>query len=309
MTCWEINDARPGRNQIKKTKIMKNLSTPSHSTAGSGSLRPDPEEEILQFGVCGDAGMAAVAARASYDFAEGSVGSLLMPRESDAAFCVGLEAVRAAELRYPVANCFVPGDLKITGADASDSALRAYVTTTMRRAERANLQVIVFGSGQARRVPEGFDARAAHDQLVAFCRMVAPIAHDHGVTVVIEPLNRAECNVLTAVSECAALVNEVAHPAIRLLVDAYHLMREGDSYASIVTHGKLLSHVHIATAQNRLAPGAEPCDFSQFFAALRKARYTGRISIEGNIPDPETALPDALILMRKLAGTGVEPSI
>ena len=260
----------------------------------------------MQFGVCGDVTMTAAAARASYDFAEWTVGALLKPRESQDVFCAALDVLRAAELPYPIVNCFVPSDLKITGSAVDNAALQAYVTKTMERAERASVRVIVFGSGGARCIPDGFDPGIAHDQLVSFCRMAAPLAHDHGVTVVVEPLNKADCNVLTTVDECAVLVREVAHPAIRLLVDTYHLMRDDDSYESIVLHGELLAHVHIATVKNRLAPGAEPCDFSRFFGALAKAQYTGRISIEAAIRIPETELPAALTMMRKLAGIGID---
>jgi len=256
----------------------------------------------MQFGVCGDISLAATAAQASYDYAEWSVPALLKPRESEDAFRASLDALHGASLPYPVLNCFVPGDLKITGPGVDKPALKDYVSKSMVRAEAAGVEIIVFGSGGARRVPDGFDPRAAYDQLVAFCRIVGPLAHDHGVTVVVEPLNTTECNVLTTVDECARLVHDVAHPGIRLLVDAYHFLRDGDSYESIATHGRLLAHVHIATIPNRLAPDAEDCDFSSFFDALAKAQYTGRISIEGNIPNPQTELPAALALMRKLSG-------
>ena len=258
----------------------------------------------MLFGVCGDAKIAEVAIRESYDFAEWSVPALLKPREGDDAFSATLDDLRAAGLHYPVANCFVPGNLKITGSEVDNSALQAYVTITMKRARRAGVEVIVFGSGGARRIPDGFDPRVAKEQIIAFCRMVAPIAHDHGVTVVVEPLNKAECNVLTTVDECATLVKDVAHPALRLLVDAYHLMRDGDSYGDIVKHGRLLAHIHIATIPHRLAPAAEDCDFSAFFDALAEAQYTGRISIEGKITNPQTELPAALAIMRKLSDIG-----
>jgi len=136
--------------------------------------------------------------------------------------------------------------------------------------------------------------------------MFAPIAQRHGVVVAMEPLNRQECNVLNTVGECAAMVREVAHPGLRLLVDAYHLLRDGDSCADIAANGDLLRHVHIATIPNRLAPGAEPCDFSPFFDALIKAGYNGRLSIEGNIPSPESVLPPALSLMGRLANPARE---
>ena len=251
----------------------------------------------MQFGVCGDFNVAAAAARASYDFVESSVGGLLKPRETEEAFRRGLDAASVPGLPYPVLNCFIPADLKITGPEVDSQTLQSYVITTMRRAEHAGVRVIVFGSGGARQVPDNFDTRTARRQIVSFCSMVAPIAHDHGVTVVVEPLSHPDCNILNTVSECVSIVRELSLPAIRLLVDSYHMMRENDSYEDIVTHGDLLSHVHIATASNRLAPGAEPCDFTQFFGALEKARYRGRISIEAKISDPDADLPTARRLL------------
>lgn len=254
----------------------------------------------MQYGVCGGLPMNVSAADARYDFAEWTVASLLKPRETDEAFRAGLKEAHAARLPYPVVNCFIPGDLKITGPEVNTEALKQYVTTTFQRAEQAKVEVIVFGSGGARRVPDGFDPATARRQIVTFCTMFAPLAQRHGVTVVAEPLNRQECNIMNTVAECAALVKEVAHPAFRLLVDAYHLMRDGDSYADIVTHGALLAHVHLATVPKRLAPGAEPCDLAPFFAALKKAGYNGRVSIEGSIPNPASELPVALEMMKRL---------
>jgi len=260
----------------------------------------------MQFGVCGDPALAAWAAQAGYDFAEWTVAALLKPREPQDAFLSALEHARSAQLPYPVLNCFVPGDLKITGPEVNGAALQKYVTTTFSRAEEAGVEVIVFGSGGARAIPEGFDPRAAHDQLVTFCSMLSPIAQRHGVTVVVEPLNRTDCNVLTTVSECAALVREVAEPNLRLLVDLYHLMRDNDSYEDIVTNGDLLSYVHIATVPHRLAPGAEPCNCAPLFTALVEAEYNGRVSIEAEITNPSNDLPAARTLLNDLAAHGRE---
>ena len=258
----------------------------------------------MQLGVCGDPATAAAASQASFDFVEGTVGGLLKPREPEDAFRQALAAARAAALPVSALNCFVPADLKITGPAVDLSVLSAYVATAMVRAEQAGVETIVFGSGGARRIPDGFDRQAAHRQLVAFCAMAAPLAGAHGVTLVVEPLCRAECNVLNTVSECAALVREIAHPALRLLVDAYHLLRDGDSCADIATYADLLAHVHIATRDNRLPPGAEPCDFAPFFHALAQGGYQGRISIEAKITDPARELPQAPALMRRLIERG-----
>ncbi len=255
----------------------------------------------MQYGVCGGPEIAAPAADAGFDYFEASVGGLLKPLENEAAFKETLAKAKSAPLPCPVVNCFVPGDLKITGPRADLAALKKYVTTVFQRAKEARVEVIVFGSGGARNVPDGFDREKARDQIAAFCRMFAPIAGKHGVTVVAEPLNKAECNILTTVAEAAELVRKVNHPSFRLLVDGYHWAKDGDSVEDVVSNGSLLRHVHVATTQKRLAPAAEECDLAPFFNALGKAGYNGRISIEGGIPNPGHDLPKALAAMKGLA--------
>ncbi len=256
----------------------------------------------MRFGVCGDTAMAAVAAKVGFDYAEGSVGAFLKPRDPEAAFLETLTAARGAALPYPCVNCFVPADLKITGPAVDAAALETYVRVTCARARQAGVSIIVFGSGGARAVPEGFDRAGAYAQLIRFAAMTGPIAAAAGVTLAVEPLNTAECNILNSVGECARLVREVAHPAIRLLADAYHMLKDGDSLEDLAANGDILAHVHVATIPTRRAPGAEPCDLAPFFSALARAGYGGGVSIEGNLPDPATDLPRALALMRALTG-------
>ena len=255
----------------------------------------------MKFGVCGNPDMARVAAKAGYDFMEWTVSDVLKPREPVAVFQSVHGLIQSAALPYPVLNCFVPGDLKLTGPEVDRRALQDFVTTVFERAGTVGVEVIVFGSGGARRIPDGFDRRLAQDQLIWFGSMLAPLAQDHGVTVVLEPLNRGECNTLNTCAECAELVGEVAHPAFRLLVDAYHMMKDGDPVSDITRHAGLLRHTHIATTTHRLPPGVEPCDFAPFFVALKTGGYDGRVSIEAKVTDPGLELPAALAAMRSLS--------
>ncbi len=253
----------------------------------------------MKFGVCGDLERAAAAASAGYDYAEWNVPNLLKPEDEDA-FQARLAELKAAPIPYTSANGFIPGELKITGPDVNMKALTDYVATTMKRAEIAGVDIVVFGSGGARQIPDGFDTARAHEQLVDFCRMCGPLASDHGVTIAIEPLNLKECNVITSVGEGADLAREVDHPGVKLLADSYHMLEDDDPWSAIVENGDLIVHTHIATKDNRRAPGAEPCDLSGFFNALNEINYTGRVSIEGRFENDE--LPAALAEMRRLSG-------
>lgn len=239
----------------------------------------------MRIGVCTDPKYGSVLAQAGFDFVELNVQGHLKTLEDEAAFAPSLEQIRASALPSIAANSLVPGHLKITGPEVDLEALDRYVERASSRAAQAGVSTLVFGSGGARQVPEGFSRERAWEQLLAFGKVLGDRAAQHGLMFVVEPLNVAECNILNTVGECGRYVEAVDHPNVRLLVDAYHWLRDGDSYEAIVRYGPLLRHAHIATATSRLAPGLEPCDFSAFFRALREAGYAGPISIEAGWAD------------------------
>lgn len=243
----------------------------------------------MQYGVCADPKSGPALARAGFDFIELNVQQHLMPLADDAAFETELARIRDAALPTIAANSFVPGSLKITGPVVDRNALEAYAETAFVRAQAAGIRAIVFGSGGARQVPNGFDRDEAWDQLLWFGGMIGPRAQAHGVTVVVEPLNvtRNECNVLTTVGESARYVKQVNHPNVRLLADSYHWGLDNDSFGELVASGPLLRHVHVATVAQRLPPGFEDCNFTTFLHGLWLGGYDGPISIEARWDDVE----------------------
>lgn len=257
----------------------------------------------MEFGLCGGPEIAETAKKAGLGYFEWTVTSFLQPRNQGSAFNDTLTEVKGASIPCPVVNVFIPGDLKITGPDVNELVLEEYLQTALERAEKSGVEIIVFGSGGARRIPENFDRSAAEKQIIKFARQLTGMAAKRNVKIALEPLNRGECNILNSVSECADLVRKIGHPNFRLLVDAYHWALENESSKAIVDAGDLIIHAHIATPANRLVPGAEPYDFSVFFEALRSAGYKGRLSIEARLDQSriEVELRDAVTLMRKYA--------
>jgi sugar phosphate isomerase/epimerase len=254
----------------------------------------------MKLGVCADPQLGPAIADAGFSFLELHVERHLKTLDDDDAFQPELARIQGAPIPALVANCFVPGKLKITGPEADLARLEEYVKTAFARAQRAGLQMIVFGSGGARQIPEGYDRERAWQQLLDFGQMIAPLAATHQVTVVVEPLSQLDCNVLTSVGEAGRYVKEVDHPHFRLLVDSYHWSRDNDSFDDIVQYGPLLRHVHIATTASRLAPGFEPCDFSDFFRALKLSGYDGPISIEGRWDNIEAQAGDAFVHLERI---------
>jgi sugar phosphate isomerase/epimerase len=255
----------------------------------------------MKYGVCAPIESASILAATGYDFIELHVQRDLKPTQGEDAFAPVAPSIREAAVPAIAANSFVPGDLKITGPEVDLDALEAYACLAFERAARAGLKTIVFGSGGARRIPEGFDRGTAWRQLVQFGQRIGPLATVQDVTVVVEPLNRRECNVLNLIGECAQYVREVNHPAVRLLVDAYHWGVEDDSEEDLVAAMSLIRHAHIATYASRKPPGLEPCDFRPFFRALGRGGYDGPISIEARWSALEQEAATALAALQEAA--------
>jgi len=233
------------------------------------------------------------------DYVEGAVADVLRPREGEAAFADRLAALKAAPLPVEAVNCLLPGELKTTGPDADAEAAAAYVATVCRRARRAGVRRIVFGSGGSRQVPEGFDRARASEQLIERLKRWGPLAGEAGVTIVIEPLCRADCNIVNTVGEAVELARAADHPAVRVLADTYHMGRDGDPPAAIRDAGDLLAHAHCAEADGRgpLRPDGEdqrPC-----FRAMKDAGYDDRVSLECRWDDLGRQLAAAVEELRR----------
>ncbi|MEY4916206.1 MAG: hypothetical protein RL616_119 [Verrucomicrobiota bacterium] len=142
-------------------------------------------------------------------------------------------------------------------------------------------KVIVWGSGPARQVPDGFSRELAFDQLVALGKLLAPEAAKRGITIVAEPLRTAECNFINTATEGLRWVEAVNHPNFELLVDIFHMTEEHEDMGIIVKAGPHIAHVHFANPKGRVLPlSEEEFDYAPFLSALKKIGYHGTMTIE-----------------------------
>ncbi len=242
-----------------------------------------------------------------FDFIEGHVQNFLVPEKSEADFAPQAAAARASLRPLTAANCFLPGDLKVTGPSVDPLRLARYAETTFTRAQSIGLTMIVFGSGGARQVPDGWSQTKGFEQYVEALRICGPLAQKHGVTLVVEPLNRGECNLINTVDEGAEVVHRAGQPHVRLLVDIFHMLRNDETPDAIARHAELITHSHIAEKAERTQPGAHGDDFRPFLRALRQAHHCQSLALECKWElDIQTALVPSLgVLRRQLADVGL----
>ena len=266
----------------------------------------------MRYAVCtNDPAVIADAREAGFDYVEASVPNLVRPFDPEEAFEETLASYLAAGLPIESTNLFLPRELRCTGPDAQPlDRLAEYAETVFRRLARAGVPVVVFGSGGARKLPDGWPRERADEQFVALLSRIGPVAEKHGVTIAVEPLARVECNYLNTVDEGAALARASGSPAVGVLADCFHWARNGETADTILAAKGVLVHAHLATMPNRKAPGIEPYDFVPFFRALAAAGYDGRVSVEGGLPPPEgrvDALRTALGILREARAAALRP--
>jgi D-psicose/D-tagatose/L-ribulose 3-epimerase len=188
----------------------------------------------------------------------------------------------------PEAFCvFLPPHHRITGPKVNLASALEYAGEAVRRIGQIGGEIVVLGSGGARKVPDGFPMDEARRQFEEFTRELAPRAQENGVTVAIEPLNSKEDNLITSVHLGAEITREIDRPSIRLLADFYHMNEDGEGVQSVVEANGLLHHTHVADL-GRVAPGFAKegeADFVAFFAALKSVGYDARCSFEGKTDD------------------------
>ncbi len=239
------------------------------------------------------------------DFLEGFVQEWFQPETPDAAYVTPATALRGRGFALPAANRFLPADLKVSGPNVDYARLDRFAATAFHRAKELGTTLIVFGSAGARQVPDGFSQATAFEQYVDVLRQCGPLAEENGVTLLVEPLNRGECNLVNTVLEGAEAVRRANTNGVKLLVDFFHMVRNGESPDDLAKVGALIRHAHTAENRDRAAPGTHGENFRPFFRALRRTGYNFALTIEADWTDlPAQAAPSVAALRGQLADSG-----
>jgi 5-keto-L-gluconate epimerase len=161
-------------------------------------------------------------------------------------------------------------------------------------------QLVTIGSFRGWLAPVG---AGGEDRLAAILRAGGDYAQARGVRLVLEPLNRYEADLINNAEQGLAFVRTVAHPAVGLLLDTYHVNIEESSWTvpfRELMRAGVLWHVHLGD-NNRLPPGQGLIDFEAIVLTLKEIGFSGYLSAELLAkPDPDTAAEQTARAIRPL---------
>jgi D-psicose/D-tagatose/L-ribulose 3-epimerase len=234
----------------------------------------------VKIGVC--TRDVAGATKYGFDYLEPAAADIAAMSEDQ--FREFADTVLASPLRCYAFNSFIRRpDLKVVGPEVPTSGLKDYLEVCLPRCRRLGASIVVWGSAGSRNVPEGFSRERAQDQIADFLQMAGEVARRSNITVAIEPLRRQESNILNTGAEALEMVRRVKHPKVRMIIDYFHLREENEDSRIVEVAKQEIVHLHFANPRGRLWPHAliEDDHYDVFFRYLKKTRYSGGISIEG----------------------------
>jgi sugar phosphate isomerase/epimerase len=190
---------------------------------------------------------------------------------------------------------------------SSDEAIRKQCITTMQEIltaagelESTGVIIVPAFTGQVPVLPHTQETR---DFMCEQLNALGTFAHEHGTTIILEPLNRTEAFYLRLVADAASICRDINNPGVTCLGDFWHMTREETSdMGAFISAGKYLQHVHMASRKRRSIPGedGEADNYVDGFKGLKLIGYDKYVSYEcGCQGDRTIVVPESVKLLRE----------
>lgn len=123
------------------------------------------------------------------------------------------------------------------------------------------------------------------ERAVSNLHKVCKMAEAQGLEIALEPLNRFETDLINTAEDLMRLIQDINHPAAKVLLDAFHMnIEEPDIEKAILSVGEKLIHVQVSE-NYRGTPGTGQTRWDAYKRGLEKVAYSGAVSIESFTPD------------------------
>jgi len=222
------------------------------------------------------------------------------PADLDPAF-VKAELDRHGLTCTSVCACFPPSrDLRGTAPQQ-----RATITYLRRLVDMAGvlgtdtvMGPLYSATGRAEAVPAP-EYRRQWRTVRAHLKTICAYAEAQGKVICMEPLNRFETDFLNTADQGLQMIREVKSPALKLLLDTFHMNIEEKNPADAIRRtGPHVGHIH-ASASDRGTPGNDHVDWAGVAKALKDIRYSGAVVIESFTQDVKV-IARAAAIWRKI---------
>lgn len=184
----------------------------------------------------------------------------------------GLPMLGLNTLRGDVAG----GENGLSALPGREEEARAAITQSVEYALVTQAQAIHVMAGNA-------SGEAAHHAFIENLHFATKMAAEHGITILIEPLNRFDAPdyFLRTTEQAESIIKEVGAPNLKLMFDCYHVGRtEGDVIARLNAMLPIIGHIQFASVPDRGTPDHGEVDYAQVFDAIAKLEWRAPLGAE-----------------------------
>ncbi|MGE5507614.1 MAG: sugar phosphate isomerase/epimerase family protein [Chitinophagales bacterium] len=160
--------------------------------------------------------------------------------------------------------------------------------------------VMVFGSPKQRSTLPGVNPADTWKRAAEAFAACGDAAASRQVTLCLEPLPADLTDLLNTAAEARAMVREIGHPNVRMMLDVKSMSAEGPPIPQLIQESRgCYRHIH-ANDTNGRGPGFGAVDFRPILRTLAEEQYDGFVSVEvfDFSPDPETVARESLRNLR-----------
>jgi sugar phosphate isomerase/epimerase len=141
--------------------------------------------------------------------------------------------------------------------------------------------VMVFGSPNQRKTTGGLTSGQARTHFVEGVRGIAQHLEARGVTLCVEALPLAQCDVILTLDEAAEVVRQVHSPAVQTMFDSHNAIDEKHPHAALVQkHWDLIRHIHVNELDGSYPRPGGGYDFKPVLQAAKDRKFGGWVSME-----------------------------
>jgi 2-dehydrotetronate isomerase len=220
---------------------------------------------LARFGAAAAAGFKAVELQVAYDYAPADI-----RRE------IERHGLTMLGINTPAAS---GGQSGVAGVPGREAEFAALFKKALDFAVGVGARTIHCLTG---RVPPE-EVSAGERVFAANLTRAADLAAEHGIGLLIEPLNRRDRpdNVLHLPEQAAAIIDEVARPNVRMQFDFYHVQIEaGDLTMRFKRHLPAVGHVQVAAVPSRAEPDEGEVNYPALLEMIDGCGYAGWVACE-----------------------------
>jgi D-psicose/D-tagatose/L-ribulose 3-epimerase len=163
--------------------------------------------------------------------------------------------------------------------------------------------VMIFGSPNQRNT-QGISVEEAKKHFADGLSQVADHAQKRGVKILIETLDTSQTDVVNTMAEAYELMQEVNHPAIRMMFDFHNTPDETKSFVELVQeYYEYIEHVHVQEMDgDYLGTGNAVNEYIDALQVLKNRGYDKWVSLEvfNFEPAPKTVATESMATLKKM---------